>query len=78
MTTIETIRHRIAAMRYDLDRLEQDFELLVPSAEPVDDGVHCPKCDWPLDESAKYNTMGAQYQQYACPHCPFRGEIAGG
>ena len=79
MVTIEELMYSIGMVELCVKSLKRQIAELASAAEDTDaKTIKCPDCGALLTESNQYNTMGAKYQQYACPNCPFRGEIAGG
>ena len=79
MPDIKELIYSVSMLELGVKMLKRQIEEFAKSSEPdEDDTVKCPDCGVILTESSQYNTMGAVHQQYACPSCPFRGEIAGG
>ena len=79
MPSIEELIYSVSMLELGVQMLKRQIEEFATASAAVDDStVRCPDCNTPLSESSQYNTMGAVHQQYACPSCPFRGEIAGG
>ena len=79
MATIEEILYSIGMVELCVKSLKRQIAEFANAAEIAEDAtIRCPDCKTELMESNQYNTMGAVHQQYACPNCAFRGEIAGG
>lgn len=79
MPDIQELIYSVSMLELGVKMLKRQIEELASvNAADEDKAVCCPECQTELTESNQYNTMGAVHQQYACPNCPFRGEIAGG
>ena len=79
MVTIDDLRYSVGMLELCVKMLKRQIEDFAGAAEAAeDDKIRCPQCGFELSEQYKYNTMGANAQQYACPNCPFRGEVVGG
>lgn len=77
VTTIHDLLYTAGMLELCVQSLKRQIGELAVAMEG-DGSVHCPECDHPLSDVNQYSTMGAKNQQYACPNCEFRGEIAGG
>ena len=79
MPDIQELIYSVSMLELGVKMLKRQIEELAAAATSVEDNaIRCPDCGIELPESSQYNTMGAVHQQYACPNCPFRGEIADG